>query len=98
MQSKLVSLLESFINIFIGYTVAVISQMAIFPMFGIQIELKDNLLIGFYFTLISIIRSYTVRRFFNAILIGTYNKHEINEEEIERINNELIRRNPNDNS
>jgi hypothetical protein len=65
MQTRLQSLIESFINILIGYLVAVISQLLIFPLFNIHIPLKDNLLIWLYFTLISLARSYIIRRYFN---------------------------------
>jgi len=65
MQSKVESLLESSINILIGYIVAVLSQLLIFPAFNIYIPLSDNLLIGAYFTAISLLRSYIIRRHFN---------------------------------
>lgn len=64
-QSRLQSAVESMANVAIGYAVAVASQTLIFPMFGINVTLSDNLLIGGYFTLISIARSYAVRRWFN---------------------------------
>jgi len=67
-QTRLGSLIESVINIAIGYIVALMSQLAIFPMFGIHIPLSDNLLIGAWFTLISLARSYIIRRWFNARL------------------------------
>jgi len=66
MQSRLGSLIESAANVAIGYGVAVVSQLAIFPLFGIHIPLADNLLIGAWFTAISLARSYVVRRAFNA--------------------------------
>ncbi len=65
MQTKSQSFVESLTNIFIGYVVAVLSQLLIFPMFGIIIPLGDNLLIGLYFTGISLVRSYVIRRYFN---------------------------------
>jgi len=67
-QSKRHSFYESITNIFIGYTIAVISQMLIFPLFGINVPIADNLLIGLYFTIISFARSYTLRRYY--IYIG----------------------------
>jgi len=67
-QTKLSSLIESFINVLIGYGVALISQLLIFPMFGIHVSLSTNLYIGAWFTLISLIRSYIIRRWFNAKL------------------------------
>lgn len=65
MQTKLQSALESAVNILIGYLVALVSQLIVFPQFGINIPFTDNLLIGFWFTVISLIRSYLVRRYFN---------------------------------
>ncbi len=65
MQSKLQSLIESLINILIGYLTALFSQVLIFPIFDIYVSFQDNLLIGLYFTIISLIRSYLVRRYFN---------------------------------
>jgi hypothetical protein len=64
MQKKKHSFIESITNVLIGYFIAVLSQVIIFPFFGVDIPLRDNLIIGVYFTIISIIRSYTVRRFF----------------------------------
>ena len=58
-------MIESISNVAIGYMVALASQLAIFPMFGIHIPLSDNIAIGAWFTVISIIRSYAVRRLFN---------------------------------
>lgn len=67
-QTKLGSLIESLMNIVIGYGVALLSQIAIFPMFGIHVPLSTNLLIGAWFTIISLVRSYIIRRWFNARL------------------------------
>jgi hypothetical protein len=68
MQTRLGSLIESLINILIGYGVALISQICIFPMFGIHVSISTNLWIGAWFTLISLVRSYIIRRWFNARL------------------------------
>ena len=65
-QSRKGSLVESCVNILIGYAIAIISQLAVFPMFGIDISFGDNLAIGAWFTAISLIRSYIIRRWFNA--------------------------------
>lgn len=67
MQSKLHSFLESALNIVIGYVVAILSQLIIFPMFGIFIPFHENLLMGLFFTVISLIRSYLIRRWFNQL-------------------------------
>lgn len=64
-QSRLESAIESATNIAIGYGVALASQLLIFPLFEIHVPLSDNLLIGAWFTAISLARSYIVRRWFN---------------------------------
>ncbi|WP_217516863.1 DUF7220 family protein [Vibrio metschnikovii] len=65
MQSKKHSFIESVTNVLVGYWVSVLSQLLIFPLFGVHLRIEDNLLISFYFTLISIGRSYSIRRLFN---------------------------------
>jgi len=65
MQTKLQSLFESLTNIAVGYIVSILSQLVIFPLFGISTTIKDNLMIGLFFTVVSIVRGYCLRRFFN---------------------------------
>ena len=68
-QSKRMSFLESLINVAVGYGVAVTAQIAVFPLFGLEVSLSDNLVIGAIFTGISILRSYTLRRLFEEIRV-----------------------------
>jgi hypothetical protein len=44
----------------------VLTQMIVFPLFGLHASLGENLLIGGLFTCISLARSYVLRRLFNA--------------------------------
>lgn len=67
-QTKLGSLVESGLNILIGYFVALSSQLILFPLFDIHISFSTNLWIGLWFTIISLVRSYVIRRYFNAKL------------------------------
>lgn len=69
-QSRAMSGAESVANVAIGYGVAVASQLVIFPLFGVHLPLSDNLLIGAWFTVISLARSYVVRRMFNAAAVN----------------------------
>ena len=66
MQTRLMSLVESVANIIVGYGVAVITQLLVFPLFGLAASLADNLVIGLIFTTVSLARSYALRRLFNA--------------------------------
>ena len=68
-QSRAQSMIESAANVVIGYMVALGSQLVIFPMFGVHLPLQDNLLIGLWFTAISLVRSYLVRRWFNRMFL-----------------------------
>jgi hypothetical protein len=67
MQLKKHSLIESITNVIVGYGVALLSQIIIFPIFGIKVTIRDNVLIGLFFTVVSIIRSYALRRIFNKL-------------------------------
>lgn len=67
MQSREMSLLEATVNTAVGYVVSVASNFIILPAFGLHTTLTDNLLIGLCFTVISLVRSYALRRFFNGV-------------------------------
>ncbi len=65
MQSKRRSALEAVANVLVGYVIAVLTQIVVFPLFGMHVPLSDNLLIGLLFTVVSLVRSYALRRVFN---------------------------------
>lgn len=65
MQTKRRSFIEAVTNVLIGYLVAVISNLIVLPLFGYQVSLFDGFAIGVVFTVISLIRSYVIRRLFN---------------------------------
>ena len=66
-QTRLMSLVESVANVIVGYGVAVVTQILIFPIFGLHTTLAQNLKMGAIFTLVSIARSFALRRVFEAI-------------------------------
>lgn len=66
-QSKFLSAVETSVNTVVGYVVAVASQLVIFPLFDVHIEFHQNLLMGLYFTAISLARGYVIRRWFNGL-------------------------------
>lgn len=65
MQTKKQSLIEACMNVVIGFTIAVLTQIAIFPLFDIHIPLQTDLAIGAIFTVVSLVRSYAIRRYYN---------------------------------
>lgn len=65
MQTKLQSMIETCVSIAVGLVVSLLSQLIIFPLLGIHTTLGTNIQIVLYFTVISVIRSYWVRRYFN---------------------------------
>ena len=67
-QTRLGSLIEAIINVVIGFAINFTANMLIFPLFGFQITARDNLLLGLIYTVISVARSYCIRRWFNAKL------------------------------
>ena len=68
-QSRVMSLIESIGNVIVGYGVAVATQIVIFPAFGLHVTLAQNLKISAAFTVISICRSFALRRLFEAIRV-----------------------------
>jgi hypothetical protein len=68
-QSRLMSFVEALANVAVGYGVAVVTQILIFPVFGLHATLAQNLSMGGIFTGVSIIRSFLLRRAFEAIRV-----------------------------
>lgn len=66
-QSRIGSLIESVANVAVGYGVAVGTQVVIFPWFGLHVPLGDNFLMGGLFTVVSLVRSYALRRLFERL-------------------------------
>lgn len=71
-QSKLESLIESAINTGLGFLVAMVTQILIYPLFDIDVTVGDQALLALIFTAVSLVRGYIVRRYFN-----TYFKHTV---------------------
>ena len=66
-QTRLMSLVESITNVVVGYGVAVVTQILIFPVFGLHTTLVQNLKMGGIFTIVSLARSFALRRLFEAL-------------------------------
>jgi len=66
-QTKLGSFIEACVNVFIGFWINFVANLLILPLFGFSsLTLANNFYIGLLYTVISVVRSYAVRRWFNA--------------------------------
>lgn len=65
-QSRLESLVEASLNTASGFVVSLIVWRFVAGWLGLPIDMGTNLLITGIFTVVSIVRSYIWRRFFNA--------------------------------
>ena len=68
-QSRTMSLVEAVTNVVVGYAIAVVVQLVVFPLFGLVVSLAGNLLIGGIFTAVSVARAFALRRLFEAIRV-----------------------------
>lgn len=68
-QTHLGSWLEAWANIAIGFAINWVANMAILPLFGFHVTGTQAFHIGLIFTVISLVRSYVLRRVFNRIRV-----------------------------
>ena len=65
------SLSEALANIAVGFGINYAANMAILPLFGFTaLTAGKNLVIGLLYTVISLVRSYVLRRWFNGLRWG----------------------------
>lgn len=69
-QHKHMSLIESIVNVIIGYFLTVLIQYLIYPLFGIVIPAQQALFISGLIVLISFVKNYALRRLFNALHVN----------------------------
>lgn len=67
MQSKLDSLIEVCINVAIGFVISFLANLLVLPAFGHgHPTMLNNLAMTTVFTVLSVVRGYVLRRWFNA--------------------------------
>ena len=66
MQSKKESFIETLTSVFVGWLIGVILNMLVLPLFDYNITVIDSLWVSLIFTVVSVIRGYVIRRFFNS--------------------------------
>jgi len=64
-QSRFSSLIEALSNTAVGYVISVAAGQIIYPMFGLDVNILENMGITMAFTVVAITRSYLMRRYFN---------------------------------
>lgn len=70
-QTRKGSFIESCVNIAIGFSVNWTANMLVLPLFGFSTLTGEKAFgIGCIFTVISLVRSFCLRRFFNSIKWG----------------------------
>ena len=65
MQSRLHSFLESAVSTIVGMMFGLMTQLVVFPLYGIHVQLHQNIQIVVIFTCVSFIYRYIIRRAFN---------------------------------
>jgi hypothetical protein len=70
-QTKLGSIAEAWANIAVGFSINFTANMLILPLFGFHgLTVRNNFIIGVLYTVISLVRSYVLRRWFNGLKFG----------------------------
>jgi len=64
------SIVEAWANIAVGFSINYCANLLIFPLFGMHISPGNNFLMGMMYTMISLARSYVLRRWFNGLKFG----------------------------
>lgn len=67
MQSKTQSAVEVIASTALAFAVSLFAASIIYPLYGMPVTISTNLQVTLWFTVISIVRSYLSRRFFNWI-------------------------------
>ncbi len=64
-QTKLASIIETVLNISMGYVINTATAILLLPVFGVYLSIGLNMKISAAMTIVSVVRSYFVRRAFN---------------------------------
>jgi len=76
-QPKLESLFESILNVLVGFIISVIATLIVLPLFGFAVTGGQSIIISAVFTVLSIARSYFLRRLFEKWRLRKINGQKI---------------------
>ncbi|GAA3521651.1 hypothetical protein GCM10022393_40090 [Aquimarina addita] len=65
MQTKKQSFMESIFNVTVDFVITMVSLHIIFPVLEVENNSGKNIIITTYLTVLSILRNYLIRRYFN---------------------------------
>lgn len=66
-QSREASAMEALTGTIVGFLLAIWVQCLLFPAMGHDLALSENAVVASVFTVLSLLRSYCLRRLFNAL-------------------------------
>lgn len=69
-QSKKMSLVESIANVVVGFGIATGANYVVLPWFGYDVTWSDSAGIGLILTVVSLVRSYVLRRVFEWLRVN----------------------------
>ena len=65
-QGKKGSFVESIIQVLTGWGVAIITQLIVYPLMGIEVSILQNINLSLIFIFVGFIKQYYVRRLFEV--------------------------------
>ena len=65
MQSRLASFIEALTNVAIGMVVSFFGQIVVSHWYNLPLNVTQNMQIVMFFTVLSVARSYCIRRWYN---------------------------------
>lgn len=65
-QSRRQAIIEAWANILIGFGVNYVINLLLLPLVGAELSAGSNFALGWIYTAVSMLRQYTIRRWFNA--------------------------------
>ncbi len=68
-QTKKQSFVESLTNTAVGFLISLGSTFIIFPLVGFESSVTKNIIVTLFFTVVSILRGYFIRRYFNNKIV-----------------------------
>lgn len=69
-QSPRSAIIEAWANIAVGFSINFVANFLILPLIGAYPSAAQNFWMGWIYTAVSIVRQYTIRRWFNAHLVA----------------------------